>query len=151
MCCLALLSTLILLAHSMPINPAPIRASIITASPVDVEPRELNSPWSIWFERLWQSIKAWTLTSFVEANDVVVLNVPAQASLSVNFTVPGARVSGPTKDVLMAYPYTDYGSGVAWTATITASDTVTFRVHNYTGAAKNVTVGTVRFILFQQG
>jgi hypothetical protein len=129
----------------VPINPAPIRSAI-----ADAPDAMTSQSWTVWFQLLWESLKGWKLSSYVETNTATVLNVGAQSSLTVNFTVPGARVSGPTKDLLVAYPYADYGDGVTWTAAITASDTVTFRVHNYSTTTKNVSVGTVRFLLYQQ-
>jgi hypothetical protein len=130
----------------MPISQAPLRSPNVETS--DDKFWFFPSNWGIWLQSVWEALKGWRTTKYFRFEDgVTALALPANGSLAVNYTVPGARL---LLDGVHVMYNGNLGDGVTFHGRIDASNSVELRFHNYSTSVKNITVGTVDLILFQQ-
>lgn len=102
----------------------------------------ISNGWSNWFTQVFVSLP-WK----VGFNKVFTLTfglVPAQSQLSLTVTVAGVRLS----DSVMVAAVNDV-SGIVFTGTVTAPNTVTVYAKNFSSASVNTGSRATRIIVLQ--
>jgi hypothetical protein len=104
----------------------------------------LSAGWSNWLTQVFLGLRAWN-QAFTTAATIDFGGIPAQNELaSAGITVTGARVG----DAVQVYPTANV-SGVIFTGSVTANNTVLVYAKNFSAGAVNPVSQVFRIIVLQ--
>lgn len=122
------------------IGEPPLNSALPTSTAGAVWPK----PWGNWFTQVFLALFGWKRTFYGTVNNDFGL-IAAQGQATTTATVTGARVG----DIVIARAPVAV-NGLAVDATVTADDTVTLRVFNYSAGGINPASQTYSILVVQQ-
>lgn len=115
-----------------------------TRAPVQNQQGTLNDSWVQWFTEVWRGLTAWRQT-FYQSATWNPGSVSAGSQITTTITVKGVGVN----DAVIVCP-TTLTNGIDWDGCVTATNTVTLRVKNYSAGAIDPPQTSLGVIVFRQ-